>query len=266
MALFWMVTMLLANAQTVPLIIAHRGGSEEFPENSIPAFSAALGAGVDGIEADFRVTRDGQVVCIHDKDTGRVAGQKHIVADSSLSELRRLTLKSTSSVQTNAVRIPTLAEVIKIVPQGRTLFLEIKSGPTTLVPVQEAVRGAGGGGTRLNVLSFDEEVVRMLRPLLPEAERTLLVGLEYDRQTHSWSPSAEEVVRRARGCDAQGVDVPAVEAVDGAFIRTVRESGLVVHVWQVNDAQSARAYAKRGVASITTDRPDIVRKAFEEEK
>ena len=77
-----------------PLLIAHRGGSREAPENTLAAFHQAWQQGADGIEADFRLTRDGRVVCLHDAGTGRTAGIDIAVAEATFAELRRLDVGS----------------------------------------------------------------------------------------------------------------------------------------------------------------------------
>ncbi|MDA1056051.1 MAG: glycerophosphodiester phosphodiesterase family protein, partial [Planctomycetota bacterium] len=76
------------------LIIAHRGGSHDAPENTLAAFRLAFEQGADGIEGDFYLTRDNRIVCIHDADTKRVADKTLVVAESSLAELKRLDVGS----------------------------------------------------------------------------------------------------------------------------------------------------------------------------
>lgn len=77
------------------MIVAHRGASKEAPENTIPAFTLAWKQGADAVEGDFHLTADGYIVCIHDKDTKRVADRKLVVAESSLEDLRKLDVKET---------------------------------------------------------------------------------------------------------------------------------------------------------------------------
>ena len=72
------------------MIIAHRGVSFKFPENSLPAFEASWQIGVDGIEGDFHLTKDGEIVCIHDEDTERVCKTKAIIRHSTLKDLKAL--------------------------------------------------------------------------------------------------------------------------------------------------------------------------------
>ena len=72
------------------MIVAHRGASSDAPENTLPAFRRAWELGADAIEGDFRLTKDGRIVCIHDKDTKRVADAKLVVSDATLAQLRTL--------------------------------------------------------------------------------------------------------------------------------------------------------------------------------
>ena len=80
----------LAATQIQPLsaqvIVAHRGASQDAPENTIAAFKKAWAQNADGIEGDFYVTKDQQIVCIHDANTERTAGRKLEVANSTLAD------------------------------------------------------------------------------------------------------------------------------------------------------------------------------------
>ena len=71
-----------------PLVVAHRGASGDAPENTAPALKLACEQGVDAIQGDFHLRKDGQIVCIHDKGTKKVSGQKLMVRDFTLISLR----------------------------------------------------------------------------------------------------------------------------------------------------------------------------------
>ncbi|NIL97886.1 MAG: hypothetical protein GTO53_09115, partial [Planctomycetales bacterium] len=125
-----------------PLIVAHRGASGDAPENTIEAFQLAWQQGADAIEGDFHLSQDGQVVCIHDKDTQRTAGQALIVAESSLEDLRKLDVGSFFGPRYSGARIPTLAEVLATVPQGKKIYLDIKCGAAIVPPMLEQLKRA----------------------------------------------------------------------------------------------------------------------------
>ncbi len=111
------------------IIVGHRGASSDAPENTLAAFRLAFDQGADGIEGDFYVTADQQIVCIHDKDTKRTAGESLDVAKSTLHQLRQLEYGSWFHERFRGEPIPTFGDVIKLVPSGKWFVIELKSGP-----------------------------------------------------------------------------------------------------------------------------------------
>src|SRR5829696_4703105 len=77
----------VADAQ---IIVAHRGASHDAPENTLAAFNLAWEQGADGVEADFYLTSDGNIICSHDPDTQRTAGVKHVISETPFAVLRKL--------------------------------------------------------------------------------------------------------------------------------------------------------------------------------
>jgi glycerophosphoryl diester phosphodiesterase len=87
---FLLYLLLFTTLQAAPKLIAHRGASQAAPENTLAAFRLAWKEGADGIEGDFRLSKDGKIVCIHDADTKRANGAKFVVADTDSHVLRKL--------------------------------------------------------------------------------------------------------------------------------------------------------------------------------
>jgi len=106
-------------------VAAHRGWSAAYPENTMPAFEAAVGLGVDQIETDIRVTKDGHLVLIHDAAVDRTTNGTGLVREMTLEELRRLDAG-------NGAKIPTLIEFLERMKQEETLTIdfELKEYPT----------------------------------------------------------------------------------------------------------------------------------------
>ena len=111
------------------MIIAHRGASEDAPENTLEAFRLAWLQNADAIEGDFRLTKDGQIVCIHDEDTSRTCGEKMIVAESTYVELSQLDASAHFKGDLAPQSIPLLSEVFKAIPNNKGIYIEIKCGP-----------------------------------------------------------------------------------------------------------------------------------------
>ena len=106
-------------------VAAHRGWSEHYPENTMEAFLAAAKLGVDQIETDVRLTKDGQLVLFHDETLERVTDGSGKVIDHTLAELKKLRVKGRG-------KIPTLEEFLEIFEEYPTLTLdmELKEYPT----------------------------------------------------------------------------------------------------------------------------------------
>jgi len=246
----------------IPLIVAHRGASRDAPENTRASFRRAWEQGADAIEGDFRLTRDRRVVCIHDDRTGRTCGAHRIVADSTLAQLRELDAGGWKGPRWSGERIPTLDEVLDMLPPGKRLFLEIKSGPELVPRIKKIIRARQFAPERIVVISFDPGVVETAKRELPEIAANLLITFVLDSAAGRWTPSAGEAAAAALRVRADGVGFQNHAAADGDFVRTIQNHGLAAHVWTVNDVAGALRYARLGVCSITTDCPGPLREGM----
>lgn len=113
-------------------VAAHRGWCEKYPENTMPAFRAAVELGVDQIETDIRVTRDGELVLIHDATVDRTTNGTGKVCDKNLAELRALDAGSYKGKEFTGVKIPTFIELMEYAKTfvSLTLDIELKEYPT----------------------------------------------------------------------------------------------------------------------------------------
>lgn len=113
-----------------PLVIAHRGGAGEAPENTLPAFRRALDLGCDGVECDVHLSRDGAVVVHHDPEVTTAEGAAAAVRLDALAlaEIRNLDLGRTHGPAFAGLRIPTLEEFLDLPPAGREVMIEMKGG------------------------------------------------------------------------------------------------------------------------------------------
>ena len=105
-------------------IIAHRGASHAAPENTLAAARLAWSENADAMEADFRLTADGQIVALHDETTRRVAGTAHVVAETSLAELQQLDVGRWKDPQFAGESPPTLGQLLETVPEGKRFLAE----------------------------------------------------------------------------------------------------------------------------------------------
>ncbi len=115
------------------ILAAHRGDKKNYPENTIPAFKAALDAGCDMIETDVRMTSDGVLVLIHDSSTLRTTGVDVNVNESTFEELRRLDAGAVFAPEFEGTRIPSVEEFIALIKNSEMLVnWELKDYPSSL--------------------------------------------------------------------------------------------------------------------------------------
>jgi len=239
------------------LVIAHRGASDRAPENTLAAFRLAWTEKADGIEGDFHLTKDRQIVCIHDRTTKRTTGEQWHVESSSLAELRRLDAGSWKDVKWKDEKIPTLAEVIDTVPPGRTAVLELKTGPEIVAVLRRDLRQIARSDVHYLLIAFDEATIKECKVEMPSIEAHWLTSFERVGPQSAWQPDAKtiaDIVART-GVDGVGMqDNPAI--IDSDFLAQLTANGCpAFHVWTVDSAAEAKTYQRLGAWGVTTNRP-----------
>lgn len=232
-----------------PLVIAHRGFAASSPENTLPAFQAALDLGADILETDVHLSRDGEVVVAHDPVLDRVAGRSGSIRDFTAGELQSIDLGG-------GVGMPTLAQVLEAFPHAR-FNIDLKT-PEVVDPFIQTIR-ALDAVERVLVASFDENsrkrAVRELDGVATSATRPhVFRGL-------AWSTlGARRAFRRALdGIHAfqLPMSVAGVSLVGERFIRHATEAGMQFQVWTINDVNTMDRLWRRGVTGFITDRTDL---------
>ena len=203
------------------MIIGHRGASRNAPENTLAAFRLAWEEGADGIEADFRLTGDGRIVCLHDASTGRTAEKDLAVAASTLAELRTLDVGLWQGHAWIGERIPTLAEVLSSLPPGKKLFIELKSGPEIVAPLVQELSRSGADPERLRLLAFSAPLLAELKEQLPDYRACWLTDCRRWLPGGAWRPSPEEILATLRHTGVDGLAIRGRDdsrrAVRGCF-------------------------------------------------
>lgn len=237
-------------------IVAHRGASYLAPENTLAAVKLAYALGADAVEIDVQLTKDQQVVVLHDRDTRRTAGGRQlVVAESTAAELRQLEVGSWKDPQYAGEKIPLLAEVFPLVPEGKKLVVELKTGPEILPHLQQQLRESGIAA-RIILISFSKEAIIGAKALMPQIPAYWLL---HNYKDHS----LEEAIQLAIAHHLDGLDVH-FKLVNKYFMEKMQEQELRVYVYTVNDPVVAKRLQALGVKGITTDRPGWLRKQLEE--
>lgn len=243
-----------------PLIIAHRGASYDAPENTLAAFRLAWEQGADGIEGDFYLTADRQIVCFHDKDTQRVAGVKHVIAETPFATLRALDVGAWKGPQFRGERMPTLAEVLTVVPSGKKIFIELKVGVEIVPGVMDAIDASEVKDEQIVIISFDADAVAECERRRPGIRTQWLTDFK-QQEDGAWRPTVDTVALNLRrsGADALGSKANP-EALNQAFLANLCAADVCEFgVWAVDDPELARFYIEHGAWSVTTNRPGWLR-------
>lgn len=239
------------------LNIAHRGASAYAPENTVAAFDKAVEQGADAIELDLHLSRDGDLVVIHDDTLDRTTDANGPVHELNLKDLKRLDAGRWFGKEFAGERIPTLTEVLQRFAGKVTLALEIKAGSSVFPGIEEKVVSAlrqHGGIDQTAVASFDHYALRRLKEIEPTIRTAaLLVG-----RPVSLSALAGPAKADGLALEASFVTKTEVEAC--------RAAGLQLVVWVVNEPAQMRHFINLGVDGIITDRPDLLRLALTEHR
>lgn len=228
-------------------IVGHRGAPRRARENTIESLDFAESFGVDAVEFDVRPTRDGEAVLFHDDDV--VLGtQKIAVKSFTWREIERLSIPS----EFGDFRIPRLEQVFHRYGTTLRYLIEVKSHPGmphgTMARRIARLAAAFGVAHRCLVASFDGEFVKRMREATPDIATSYLfdhpVALPTPGQPTPLFPPV----------DAIG---PKHDLVSPVLIAQAAAAGLSVHPWTVDDAAEIRSLLSAGVASLTTNAPDV---------
>lgn len=241
--------------QAKPLVIAHRGAAGEAPENTLAAFRLGLEQGCDGFELDIHLTKDGEIVVIHDPTLNRTTNGKGAVAEQTLAEVRQYDAGGWFHESFAGERVPTLEEVFDLAPAELLINVEIKGGIGR--GVEEALVGLLRRKSRLDtvvVSSFDYKSLAALKKLEPSVK----IGLLYDnRLAYHWKLPA------VAGIEVYSLHM-SMKRLDREDAEDAKQHGYAVYPWTVNDADKMRLAISYGVDGIITDYPGRLRSLLSE--
>jgi glycerophosphoryl diester phosphodiesterase len=241
-------------------IIAHRGGSALLPENTVAAFDHAVALGVDGLECDVHLSRDRQVVAIHDATLDRTTDARGEVAALSAAELSRVDAGARFGpaggwpFRGRGLGVPRLAELLdrhRDVP----FVVEIKGDrPDAAAPVLGVI-GEAGALDRVIIGGFSHAVLEQVRRLAPgvatsASQQEVQAALERSRVGDELDTAACRVFQVPYRLDGRQI-------FGSDFVRAARRAGLPVHAWIVDRPEDMRRLIDWGVTGIITDRPDV---------
>ena len=218
-----------------PVIIGHRGAAGLEPENTLPSFAAAVRLGVDAVELDVHVCED-QLVMIHDATLEQSTNGRGPVNEMNLEGLRKLDAGG-------GARIPTLAEVLEVLPEEVGLNVELK-GEGTAPVLADWLPPAGP--RQVVISSFDHQALADFQSLRADFPCAPLFG--------RWKPQALDIARSFGG----GYINLGRKLATTARLKAINEAGLRALIYTVNDLKEARRLVADGAWGLFTDLPDRI--------
>ena len=275
-------------------VIAHRGASQDAPENTMAAFRLAREMGADWMELDTHLTRDGEVVVIHDSELERTTGDKRLVEECDLADLKGLDAGAWKAPKFAGERIPTFAECLDFARNNIGVYVEIKNSAddtalmgqilkeaepyTVLTPecaanIMKAIEASGTRNLELTrktialirergmekdivIQSFSPIICAIARIEAPDMRVEALSGVKIDEHD-MW----ELVTRWLFLLDLDGLNI-SHESMTPGRMATIKQSGKSVAVWTVDDPEIMGRAVSLGADSIITNCPDRALRAL----
>jgi glycerophosphoryl diester phosphodiesterase len=247
------------------IAFAHRGGGGEAPENTLPAFEAAVAMGFRYLETDVHATRDGVLLAFHDDDLARLTDRAGKICELALTEVRAADAGyafspdggTTFPFRGTGVVIPTLEELLT---RWHDVYLNIDAkADETVAPLVELVSRLDAFG-RVCIGSFSDRRVARIRAL---ARGRICSSMGQVATAMAFAASRTGRMPRFH---ADCLQVPrrwGPLRLDRRFVKAAHHAGLPVHVWTVDDQAEMESLLDLGVDGIMTDRPRALKAVFQ---
>ncbi|BAK98383.1 putative glycerophosphoryl diester phosphodiesterase [Oscillibacter valericigenes Sjm18-20] len=225
-------------------IVAHRGDSFRFPENTMAAFRGAADAGADYAELDVRQTEDGVLVVMHDSNLLRTAGVNREICDITYDELRSLKVKERGVLWPGRETIPTLQEVLRFLKES-SLMLEIELKPCRGDSCEKEVVNLilnANLQNRCLIASSDCGILRRVKGYAPEL-KTVYVGCDF-----------KSCLLQMQCADAISLKE---HCVDASVVQLSHAAGKPIYVWTIDTKQMMDKVIALGVDGVITDNPAL---------
>jgi len=252
--------------------MAHRGDSQNTPENTMLALESASSIGVDVLESDVHLTKDDKVVLFHDDDLKRTTGKTGSIRSYTLDELREIDFGYnftpddgiTFPFRGKGHSIVTLQDAFERFPD--TIFnLDIKDDfPSAPMELARTISQTGRSESVI-VASFHNHQIERFRELMPKIPTTAHPG-----EVKRFVLNTKFGLPRIRSDDIhyKSFAVPMksgpLKVITKKFVRKAHELNLAVHVWTINDSPTMNLLLDLGVDGIFTDNPKLLREVLNE--
>jgi len=244
-------------------IIAHRGASAYFPENTIPSFEGAVAMGADMVELDVQLTSDKEVVVFHDEKISRCTDGKGRIADYTLAFLKKLDAGRWFDNKFRNTRIPTLAEILDVCKNRIAVNIEIKTEAVSRMFFggieEKCLKIVQQSGMREHVVfsSFDPRAIMHLKLI----DTAVSVAVLFEKK-HYGSKLPFDAM------DSVGADAFNCSASEFSkkWLANIKSKNIPVNIYTVDDGKSMKKFLDAGVSGIFTNKPDVLKRVLDDVK
>ncbi len=249
----------------MPRILAHRGDSQYYPENTLPAFLSAADLGVDVIETDVHLTVDNRVVIWHDDTLDRATDGEGPVETHTLQEIRALDAGYSFTpdkggsypFRNTGVRIMLLEEALEALPHMR-FNIDLKGRNPVLVDTFATLVTQFHAEERILGASFHTHILRALRRKLP----MMATSFSTREVMRLFLLHRLGITAGKRHLPGQVLQIPEyfgrLHVLTDRFIERFHRAGILIHVWTVNERSEMERILGMGVDAIFTDNPRLL--------
>ena len=235
---------------------AHRGFSGKYPENTLLAFEKAVEAQADGIELDVQLTKDGEIVIIHDETIDRTTNGKGLVVDYTYEELEKFDASYIYTGQFGFNKIPTLREYFNLIKDTNIITnIELKTGINEYKGIEEKVYNLIKEfqlENRVIISSFNHYSVLRMKAIAPRIKCGFL--------TETWILNPSKYIKNyCAECYH-----PHFAMLTPKIVKELKTLGIEINTWTVNKEEDIRDMIAKGIDIIIGNFPDLTKKIIDE--
>lgn len=242
--------------KTFPKIIAHRGASSLAPENTLPAFKKAIELHCDGIELDVHLSKDNEMVVIHDFFLNRTTDGSGLVANHTLNELKKLDAGIYFSPEFKGTKIPTLEEVFKLVKPYKNLEvnIEIKIGKHDYIGIEQKIIELihkYSFENRAIVISFNKNSIKKVKELNSKIKTGILFYMTLKDPIKYYKNKLS-----INGLYSSIKYITFKKYFFKLFLYRLKKNNLFIYIFTIDSENQMKFLIKREINGIITNKPD----------